>query len=152
MRVLTILATLHVTLPAYGQDGIHPISDSVVAELSARSNISEPELRQLLSDCTHNQMSMNICMFYDFVKADLNLKITARDKMAIVGPSCAATFDRRQAAWEAKRDRACNRSADREAKGGSMRPMAFSSCQAVATEARTKRLERIERCTDIPRQ
>ena len=63
-----------------------------------------------------------------------------------------ATFDRRQAAWEAKRDRACDHSADREAKGGTMRPMVFSSCRAAATEARTKQLQRIERCADIPRQ
>lgn len=151
MRLLSILVTLLAVLPAFGQDAIHSVSDSVVSELSARSNISEPELRQLLSDCSQNQMSMNICMFYEFVRADLNLKTVARERMTILSPSCAAAFARRQAKWESKRDHACNLSADREAKGGSMRPMAFSSCRAVATEARTKRLERVARCEDIPK-
>ena len=152
MRLLSLLVTLLAILPAFGQDGIHSVSDSVVSELSTRSNISEPELRQLLSDCSQNQMSMNICMFYEFVKADLNLRTVSQERMATLSPSCAATFDRRQAKWESRRDRACNLSADREAKGGSIRPMAFSSCRAVATEARTKRLERIARCEDIPKQ
>jgi uncharacterized protein YecT (DUF1311 family) len=150
MRLLSILVTLLAVPPAYGQDGIDSVSNSVVSELSARSNISEPELRQLLSDCSRTQMSMNICMFYEFVKENLNRKTVARDRAAILGPSCAATFARRQATWELRRDRACNLNADREARGGSMRPMAFSSCRAVATEARTKRLERVTRCEDIP--
>ena len=152
MRFLSILVSLLAVVPAYGQDGIDPSSDSVVAELSARSNISKPELHQLLSDCSQNQMSMNICMFYEFVKADLDLKTVVRERRENLGTSCAAALDRRQATWEAMRDRACNVSADREAKGGSMRPMAFSSCRAVATEARTKRLERVTRCDEIPKQ
>jgi uncharacterized protein YecT (DUF1311 family) len=91
-------------------------------------------------------------MFYEFVKADLNLRTVVQERMATLGPSCAATLVHRQAKWESRRDRTCNLSADREAKGGSMRPMAFSSCRAGATEGRAKRLERVARCEDIPKQ
>ena len=152
MRRIPLLLASLISATAFGQTDSNERSDSVVSELSARSSIPEAEVRELLSDCSKNQMSMNICMFYSFVDADLKLKVVLREKTKTFGPSCRATLTQRQKLWEFKRDQACNRSADEEAKGGTMRPMIFSSCRAVATEARARQLAAAVRCGELPRK
>lgn len=117
------------------------VPPAVLAELSKRSGIPPDELKDMLSDCNGNQLQMNFCAFRSFVEADLD--------MQQVLASCGATLPARQKEWEASRDRQCNKEADDEAEGGSMRPMIFSACQATATEARTSLLRGVKSCSTI---
>jgi uncharacterized protein YecT (DUF1311 family) len=149
VRYIFLLLASLVSATALGQTDSNERSDSVVSELSNRSNIPETELRELLSDCSKNQMSTNICMFYSFVDADLKLSVVLKRQAEAFGPSCRATLMRKQKLWELKRDQACNRHADDEAKCGAMRPMIFSSCRTAATETRTRLLAAAVRCAAL---
>jgi hypothetical protein len=60
VRYIFLLLASLVSATALGQTDSNERSDSVVSELSNRSNIPETELRELLSDCSKNQMSTNI--------------------------------------------------------------------------------------------
>jgi uncharacterized protein YecT (DUF1311 family) len=121
----------------------------VLAELSKRSGIAQDELKEILSDCNGNQLQMNFCAFRSFVEADLELQQVLARTMASLPESCRASLPARQKEWEASRDRECNKEADDEAEGGSMRPMIFSACQATATEARTALLRGTKSCGAI---
>lgn len=112
------------------------LADSVVEELSARSRIPIAELEQLLSNCDATQLSMNICAFRDFVETDMKLKET----LSGLRGRCAERARSEQSSWKQETDAACNKLADDEAEGGSMRPMVFSSCRAEATAERIKAL------------
>jgi uncharacterized protein YecT (DUF1311 family) len=90
------------------------------------------ELEQLLSNCDATQLSMNICAFRDFVEADMKLKAI----LSGLHGQCAESVRREQKLWEQDRDAACNKEADDEAEGGSMRPMVFSSCREKSTTER----------------
>lgn len=90
-------------------------------------------------NCSQHQLSMNICMFREFVEADLKMNDEMKDGMTRVPTECRALLGQRQEAWSRKRDRWCNLQADEETGGsGSMRPMIYSSCRAVATRERLK--------------
>jgi len=122
----------------------------IVSELSRRSHISQPELNELLSNCNRHQLSMNICAFRDFVAVDLEMQDVLADKLATLPNHCHSTLQEHQAAWEARRDKTCNKDADAEAEGGSMRPMVFSDCRTVATKARIALLKKVSSCKGIP--
>lgn len=122
----------------------------IVSELSRRSHIPQPELNELLSNCNRHQLSMNICAFRDFVAVDLEMQDVLADKLATLPSHCHATLQEHQAAWEARRDKTCNKDADTEAEGGSMRPMVYSDCRAVATKARISLLKKVSSCKGIP--
>jgi uncharacterized protein YecT (DUF1311 family) len=92
---------------------------------------------------------MNMCSFRSFVEADLAMNLVVAQRAEALPPSCRETLDATQAKWAESRDRKCNKEADDEAEGGSMRPMIFTSCQAVATEERTVQLKSVTSCTTI---
>ena len=108
------------------------LADTVVDELSERSQIPVSELISLLSDCDKTQLSMNICAYRDFIAADLQLE----EQLAALPASCAGSVHDQQSDWEQARDASCNQAADDEALGGSMRPMIFSFCRTQATAER----------------
>lgn len=126
------------------------LADEVVSELSRRSNIPETELRGLLKDCAQHQLSMNICAFRDFVKADLDMKKALISKLRSLPTICHEVLRSQQATWEASRDRQCNQETDAEAEGGSMRPMVFNVCRVAETAARTVQLRNIKSCDHLP--
>ena len=121
-----------------------------VSELSRRSHISQPELNELLSNCNRHQLSMNICAFRDFVAVDLEMQDVLADKLVTLPSHCHATLQEHQAAWAMRRDKTCNKDADAEAEGGSIRPMVFSDCRTVATKARIALLKQVSSCKGLP--
>jgi len=123
--------------------------DEVTLELQRRSNIPVKELNELLKDCQNTQLSMNICSFRNFIKTDLEVKKIRGEKLKSLPESCRAKFMKQENDWERSRDELCNKEADEEAKGGSMRPMIFTSCQAVATEKHTLKLKAIIGCSSL---
>ena len=143
MKVAAFLFALAaVTVPAYSAD--------VIAELSRRSHISQPELNELLSDCTRHQLSMNICAFRDFIAADLEMQTVLSSKLSMLPKRCHSTIEKRQARWEEARDLRCNKEADAEAEGGSMRPMIYSGCRTEATMARVALITKVPSCAKVP--
>ena len=120
----------------------------VVEELSRRSRIPTSELKQLLTNCDHTQLSMNICAFRDFVATDLELDAALEAKRESVVRQCRADIDRTQAAWETERDRDCNKETEAD-EGGSMRPMLISACKTTATRERLLRVKAIRSCSEV---
>jgi len=125
------------------------LGDEVTSELQRRSNIPVKELNELLKDCQNTQLSMNICSFRNFIKTDLEVKRIRREKLKSLPGSCRAKFLKQEDDWEQSRDKLCNKEADEEAEGGSMRPMIFTSCQAAVTEKRILKLKAITGCSSL---
>jgi len=123
--------------------------DEVTSELQRRSNIPIKELNELLKDCQNTQLSMNICSFRNFIKTDLEIKKIRKEKLKSLPESCRDKFLKQEDDWEQSRDELCNKEADEEAEGGSMRPMIFTSCQAVATEKRILKLKAVTGCSSL---
>ena len=134
MRYLLALLML-LSAPVFG--------DEVTSELQRRSNTPVQELNELLKDCQNTQLSMNICSFRNVIKTDLEIKKIRNEKLKSLPESCRAKFLKQEGDWEESRDELCNKEADEEAQGGSMRPMIFTSCQTVPTEKRILKLETI---------
>lgn len=125
--------------------GISPTPSTIVKELSARSRIPASELRPLLADCSRTQLSMNICAFRDFVASDLELDAAISTKRESAPPQCRADIHRMHAAWQAGRNKACNRETEAD-KGGSMYPLLLMSCKAVATRERLTFVKHADLC------
>ncbi|MBD9478858.1 DUF1311 domain-containing protein [Pseudoxanthomonas sp. PXM02] len=89
---------------------------------------------------------MNICAFRDFVASDLELDAVMDAKRASALPQCLAGMDRKHAAWETKRDKACLEETE-EDKGGSMYPMLLSSCKTEATRERISFVKQSDSCS-----
>lgn len=122
------------------------IPPEVLAELAKRSRISQSELTELLGDCSKHQLAMNICAFRSFVEADLEMGRALEKAIQSLPTACRVSLQSKQKSWEKRRDRKCNREADEEAAGGSMRPSVFSSCRAISTEQRTQVLRTVKSC------
>jgi len=140
MRFLLAFLML-LSVPVFG--------DEVTSELQRRSNIPIKELNELLKDCQNTQLSMNICSFRNFIKTDLEIKKIRKEKLKSLPESCRDKFLKQEDDWEQSRDELCNKEADEEAEGGSMRPMIFTSCQAVATEKRILKLKAVTGCSSL---
>ena len=140
MRFL-LIPLIFLSVPVFG--------DEVTLELQRRSNIPVKELNEILKDCQNTQLSMNICSFRNFIKADLETKKIREEKLKSLPESCRARFLKQENDWEQSRDKLCNKQADEEAEGGSMRPMIFTSCQAAATEKRSLKLKAIIGCSSL---
>jgi uncharacterized protein YecT (DUF1311 family) len=125
------------------------MANEVINELSRRSHISVPELNEILTDCERYQLNMNICAFRDFVQKDIELKKVADLKIKSLPTGCKNRFKNSQAQWEQQRAAQCNKEADEEAEGGSMRPMIYSECSTAAAAARIQELQLIMKCTDV---
>lgn len=122
-------------------------ADDVVSELSRRSGISVSELRELLADCSRHQLSMNICMFREFVAADMEMNAAYAKALARMPDRCRIIFKSEHDEWTRQRDTQCNNQADDETGGsGSMRPMIYSSCRATATKQRINVVKTIKNC------
>ncbi|MBK6981576.1 MAG: DUF1311 domain-containing protein [Betaproteobacteria bacterium] len=133
-----LLALLLAAAPAW--------ADEVLAELERRSGIPIAELQVILEDCHRTQMSANFCAFRDFIQADLRMRKAVEAKLASLPESCRPPLARLQARWEKSRDARCNRHADDQAAGGSMRPMVFSDCRATQTKRRIRALDAMKGC------
>jgi uncharacterized protein YecT (DUF1311 family) len=125
------------------------IPNDVLNELSHRSGFTVTELREVLSDCPNTQLSMNMCMFRSAVEADLKMAKELAKIQAKLPQTCHATLKATQSKWENDTDRRCNKAADDEAEGGSMRPMIFSGCRVETAEQRIIRLKSIRSCETI---
>lgn len=129
------------TVPAF--------ADEVILELQRRSNIPLEELSELLKDCQRTQLNMNICSFRNFIKEELEMKKVLEEKLESLPESCRTKLIKQQIDWERSRDERCNKKADEEAEGGSMRPMIFTSCQAKATESHISKLRAMVGCSSL---
>jgi uncharacterized protein len=125
------------------------IPDDVLAELSHRSNFNKDELRELLKDCSNSQLAMNMCAFRSFVAADLIMSQVLTQKMKVLPLDCNSVLQSNQTKWAESRDQQCNKEADEEAGGGSMRPMLISDCMAQATEMRIERIKSMKSCDTL---
>jgi len=110
-----------------------PPAGEVLSELSRRSGLPEAVLQQNLANCDTNQTNMNFCSYRDQVAADLTLKheIFVKTKQL---PKRTDAINKRIAKWEKSRDASCEKSAEQEFGGGSMKPTAFAVCMTLETK------------------
>mgnify|MGYP001627241469 CR=1 FL=1 len=129
-----------------------PLIDAteIVSELSRRSHIAPPELEKLLSDCSQNQLSMNICIFRDFIAIEYEMQNTFAKALARLQNQCHLTLKENQTRWERARDQQCNKQADAEAEGGTMRPMLYNACRIAATKERITIVDVASTCDRLP--
>ncbi|ODT47495.1 lysozyme inhibitor LprI family protein [Devosia sp. 63-57] len=111
-------------------------ADDVLDELSARSHVPVGELEDILADCETTQMAMNLCAFYDFVEADMNLEKIVQDNAEGMSKTETKAYLDEIAAWRSEAEGECNAAADEEAEGGSMRPMVYSYCMQEKLDQR----------------
>ena len=125
IRLLLIpLVLLAVSAPAAAASKYAPPAEEVLTELSSRSKIPVSELKQSIADCNANQQAMNLCAFRDAVAADLMLKHAFAE-------------------WEKSRDALCEKTAQHEWRGGSMKPAARADCVATETNKMIRHIEKI---------
>jgi len=71
MKVIALLRLLSVY-------SIATASEASVFELSRRSGMAVPELKELLAECDKYQLNMTMCAFHDFVVSDLEIEDVLR--------------------------------------------------------------------------
>lgn len=128
---------------------IHCYADDVLDELARRSGLPKNELQDYLANCDNSQTSMNLCAYRDFVSEDMSMKATLDETLQALPTSCQPALKKKQSSWERKRKRFCEADADKQAKGGSMRPMALALCLSSFTHARTTEIKKISDCPQV---
>jgi hypothetical protein len=103
------------------------------AELAKRTGLSVGEIETLVKDCDANQTSMNVCAWYDQVKAEHHLQMALKVKRAAC-PHCRDLSESSIADWQRQRDHICKETAQREWSNGSMEPAAESMCITADTK------------------
>ena len=111
-------------------------ADEVLDALSARSRIPVAQLQELLADCERTQRAMNICAFHSAVEADLDLQHLIESNAAQMTGSQADAYRADIAHWRSDTELSCQREADAQAAGGTMRPMVYSFCMTDALQDR----------------
>ena len=111
------------------------ITFSIFLHNSARSEESEVQ-------CNYEgtQTQMNACAFRDFSVSDKELNRVYKKLIASLSSKDQGILREEQRAWLKKRDPKCNKEADDEAGGGSMRPLIFYVCLEEATKVRVQQL------------
>jgi uncharacterized protein YecT (DUF1311 family) len=124
-------------------------ADAVFDELANRSKLPKEELQELLKNCDASQASMDFCAYRDFVKEDLAMDSVLKEKLQSLPKTCQQKLQKKQDGWVRKRDRTCNKDADDQAKGGSMRPTVFAMCLSSMTNIRAVDLKKISGCSSV---
>lgn len=119
-----------------------------VATLSKQSGLSPNEVKALIKDCSANQTSMNMCAWYDKIKADHELHMLLVKKRSAC-PDSSRYSKATVAKWQAKRDRVCKDSAMKQWGGGSMEPAAESMCVTASTQEKIDNIRK-SKCASKP--
>jgi hypothetical protein len=144
---LAILAALWACSCAesQGQRVSLPKPDDVLEEMSRRSSVPKPELRDMLSNCDVNQRNTYFCAFRDFVMADLTIGRVATDQ-ARRYPTCKSRIESDVARLRQRRDEQCEKTADDAYGEGSMKLTAQAMCAASENETLIAEIKKITSC------
>jgi uncharacterized protein YecT (DUF1311 family) len=123
--------------------------DALVKELSRKTILPEPDVRELLSDCNATQLAMNICAAMDWLKADIELRSTVKGLEKKLR-SCVTRLNKSQAQWDAETGYACAREAYDVAENGSMSAQVHNQCMTKASLERSRKLADIKSCKTLP--
>lgn len=113
-------------------------------EIAKRSGLPLDEVSALLSDCDASQTSMNFCAWRDLIVAEQELQRVVAEKHA-ASPACKYVSEADIARWKKTRDRACQKSAQKEWGSGSMEPTAHAVCATAETTRMTAEI-RASKC------
>ena len=76
--------------------------------LAQRSGLTSNEVASLLASCDANPTSMRFCAWRDQLVAERALQQLIDEKRS-VSPKCAAALQQKIAAWQKRRDEACEK-------------------------------------------
>jgi len=125
------------------------IPEVVLSELSRRSSLPITELKEILSDCSRSEMSMNFCSYRSFVEAEMAMSSVLAKRLESLPATCHGALQNAQTQWGQERDSKCSREADDKSQNISTHKVIFTNCQAAATEHRTMQLKSMRSCDNI---